>query len=455
MESSVVEPAHSQWTLLAYGGVALPLSLAGLPILTYLPAYYAQELHLSAALVGVVFLGARLWDAISNLLIGWLSDRSLSQWGRRKPWVIVGAPFLMASTWFLCNPPNGSGLAYLALWALLFYTAWAAMYIPYLSWGAELAGDYVERSRVTSFRETFTMLGNLFFAAGPLVFLADGAPLHEVLRLISLAVLLMVPLTVLYLWLGVRDRPPAQQLQTPLLEELTGVLRDRVLIRFAVATLAFAIGDGVANSLLVFFFAVGMQLPNKVFWAIFVLYVATLCAVPLMLHVAKHVEKHRLLAVGVAIQVLAYAGLAAAPPGNFPIVVMLEIVLGIANSAMLVLPTSMLADMIDHGEVASGQRRAGAYVAVYNLVLKLGMAVGVGLAFGLLAWVGYEPDAVRHGAADITHIRLLAFGLPCLLQLPVIVLYFKHPITKKIQQRLQEQIRSRTATKSLGEMSCP
>lgn len=156
-----VQTVQKSWTLLAYGGLALPLCLAGIPILNYLPAFYAKELHLSTGLVGVVFLVARLWDGVSDVLVGWFSDRSMSRWGRRKPWAIAGAPFLMVSTWFLCNPPQGAGLVYLCVWAALFYTAWTAIYIPYLSWGTELATDYVERSRVTSFRETFSMLGAL------------------------------------------------------------------------------------------------------------------------------------------------------------------------------------------------------------------------------------------------------------------------------------------------------
>jgi glycoside/pentoside/hexuronide:cation symporter, GPH family len=437
------QAAHKTQTLLAYGGPALPINLAALPILAYLPAFYAQELHLKPALVGIVFLCARLWDALSNLLVGWLSDRSMSRFGRRKPWVILGTPFLMASTWFLCHPPRGTGLAYLAVWATLFYASWAAMYVPYLSWGTELASDYAERNRVTSFREAFTMLGVLFFSAGPLVFLNDDAPLREVLYLISLTVLLTLPLTILPLAFSVRDPAPTQRMQTHLLEELTEVARDRVMRRFALATLCFATGEGIANSLLVFFFSVGLALPNKMFWAIFILYVATLCSVPLMLRLTRHVEKHRLLAAGVAVQMLVYAGAVFIPQGNFTLVAVLWIVLGMANSAMLILPTSIVADIIDHGEAVSGERRSGAYVAVFNLMFKLGMALGVGVAFGLLALIEYRPDAATHTAADALHIRLLTFGLPGLLAPLVVFLYLKHPITQKVQRQLRAQITMR------------
>jgi Na+/melibiose symporter-like transporter len=82
-------------------------------------------------------------------------------------------------------------------------------------------------------------------------------------------------------------------------------------------------------------------------------------------------------------------------------------------------------------------------VAVDNLVCKLGLALGVGLSFGLLALVGYVPGAEAYSAVDERNIRLLGFGLPCLLSIPVIVLYLKHPISKKTQAQFRERIDSR------------
>jgi Na+/melibiose symporter-like transporter len=435
--------------LLAYGGLALPLCIAGIPIVVYLPAFYAQELHFKTAFVGTVFLLARLWDGLSDVIVGWLSDRSMSRWGRRKPWAIIGTPLLMVSTWFLCNPPKSAGLAYLCVWAALFYTTWTAMYIPYLSWGTELAADYVERSRITIFRETFTMLGVLFFAAAPLVFLGANPQLHNVLFLISVTVLCTVPLTALPLGLFVSDPAPTERMETHLLEKLAALAKDRIFIRYAAARLFWFIEEGVGNSLLVFSASVGLQLPNKFYWMILILYIASLGTMPLTLRLAAHVEKHRLLATGVTIQALVYTTLLFIPRGNFTVVAALWVAVGIANTAMLSLPTSILADIIDKGELMDGERRSGAYVAIDNLVYKIGMALGVGLSFWLMALVRYDPGAVHYSAVDMRNIRLLGFGLPSLLLAPAIILYLTHPITRKVHRQLREQIDSRTASIAL------
>jgi GPH family glycoside/pentoside/hexuronide:cation symporter len=442
--------ALKRWTLLAYSSLALPLALAEIPIIVYLPAFYAKELHLSASLVGLVFLSARLWDGASDLLIGWFSDRSRSRWGRRKPWVIVATPLLTGSLWYLCNPPQGAGLLYLGVWAILFYPAWTAMKIPYISWGAELATDYVERSRVTTFRETFTMLGNLLFAAAPLMFLAADAPLHQVLFLMAFTVLCTVPLATLILSAFVRDPVPVQHTHTRLLGGLTALANDRVLIRFVIATLLIWTSEGVINSLAVFSFGVGLQLPNKLFLVILILYIATLSAVPLTLRLARHWEKPTLLAVGMAVYTAATTVLIWSPSGNFPITAGVWIIAGIGYAAITVLPTSVLADIVDHGEVAMGERRSGAYTAIYYLVVKIGLALGVGVSFGLLQLVHFDPGAAHHDATDVRNIRLLGFGLPSLLYAGALLLYLKHPITKRVQQRLRNEIDSRGVTSRLS-----
>jgi GPH family glycoside/pentoside/hexuronide:cation symporter len=452
MPSRSARNAHSQWTLFAYGCVALPWCLAGLPILTYVPAFYAQELQLSAGLVGLVFLCARLWDGIFDVLLGWLSDRSTSRYGRRKPWVVLGAPLLMAATWFLCNPPQGAGVGYLCIWAAVFYTTWSTIGIPYISWGAELATDYVERSRVTASREIFTMLGNLVFAVAPMVLLPVGAPLQDAVSLIAITVLLLLPVTVAVLATYVPDRVPTEQVRAHLLAGLTALTRDRVLVRFILLTLVIWTANGAANSLFVFALDVGLQLKSKLFVLIFVTYIAAMCTAPVTVHLTKHVEKHHLLMGALAMQALASCSLVWVPAGHFGSVIAALIGIGVAMGPWLILPGSMLADIIDHAEVANGERHPGTYVAICNLAVKIGLALGVGLAFGLLDFVGYNPSINDHGAVDVRNIRLLGFALPAMLLVAGAILLLQYPITKKLQRQLREQIDRRESDRasSLG-----
>ena len=438
------EAIHSRWSLLAYGAVALPLSLAEVPILLYLPAFYAEGLKLEPALVGLVFLFARLWDGISDLLIGWLSDRTTSRFGRRKPWVVIGAPFLIFSTWFLCNPPKDTGLTYLCVYSAIFYASFTAVKIPHLSWGTELATDYFERSRVSIFRETYNMLGQALFVLAPLVFLGENPKLDQVLFLFSITTLLLIPPTVFPLAIWVRDPVKAAHVPAPFLTELSELLRHRVLLRFLCGRFVFATEEGICNSLLVFSCSVGLGLTTReFFWMILILYVANLATMPLTMRLSRHLEKHWILAGGVGLQALAYLVATVLPPNQFQWAVALWVFVGIANTAMVAMPPSIVADIIDHGDLLSGERRSGTYVAMDNLLYKLGTALGVGVSFGLLEWIGFDPSSVHHTALDARNIRWLGFGLSCGLCIVASIVYLSHPITRKMQGELRAAIRAR------------
>jgi Na+/melibiose symporter-like transporter len=241
----------------------------------------------------------------------------------------------------------------------------------------------------------------------------------------------------------VRDPVPVRRTEVQLLKAIGGLVRDRVLVCFVVAVLMIFTGEGIINSLVVFAFSVGLQLPGKVFWVIFIVYVATLSALPITLRLSRHIEKHWLLAGGLSIKAMGYAAHLWVPLGNFPVVAALWVVVGVAHAATLVLPASILADVIDHGDVAAGERRSGAYVAIYNLAMKVGMALGVGLAFGLLAMLHYDPSAAHYSTGDARNIRWLAFTLPALLEASAIVLLLRNPITRMDQKALRQSINSR------------
>ncbi len=429
--------------LSAYGAMALPLSIAETPILLYLPAFYAQKLHLDAGLVGLVFLIARLWDGLSDLFIAWASDRTRSRFGRRKPWVVIGTPVLVVSTWFLCNPPRDAGLAYLFIWAVVFYLGFTGVKIPHISWGTELETDYVERSRVTSCRETFTMLGNVLFVAAPLILFGSNAQLDEILLLIAVTVAVTAPLSAVAAGMFLRDPLPRETSAVSLRSTLTPILTDKVLRTFLIATLFIWISSGMLNSLIVFALGVGLGLPDGLLWIILVVYIGTLCAVPAMMALARRVDKHVMLTVGLTGTCIFGVALAFVPHGDFPMVVALWAVGGFFGAANLVLPTSMLADMIDQGEIATGERRAGPYVALYNLACKLGLAFGVGIAFMLLDVIGYDPAATAYSAADVQNIRWMGFVVPFLVLVPAIALLARYPITRTVQARLRQALSDR------------
>ena len=148
-------------TLFFYGLSEMPISIASLPLLAFIPNYYVSDLGLDFAAVALVMLLARSFDAVTDPLIGFLSDRTNTKWGRRRIWMFFSIPLLMIATYKIFFPNEawewvplsldflslnlGSGGHYLLFWFLVLWFGWSMLFIPYYSWAAELSSDYNER----------------------------------------------------------------------------------------------------------------------------------------------------------------------------------------------------------------------------------------------------------------------------------------------------------------------
>ena len=147
------------WRLLAYALPAFVIALPTIPVYIHLPSLYGVQLGVGLATTGYVLLGARLFDAITDPLVGIFCDRLEFRGLRRKPWIAVGAVIAGYGLYKILNPVEGSTGAYLLIWSLVLYAGWTMVAVPYLAWGAELSADYHERTLIAGWREGFGLLG--------------------------------------------------------------------------------------------------------------------------------------------------------------------------------------------------------------------------------------------------------------------------------------------------------
>lgn len=187
--------------LAPYGGLGLPLAALGLPLTVFLPPFYAQMPGLNTGIVGVLIFAARLFDVITDPVIGNLSDRTPERFGRRRPYIALGTPILILAAWFLFVPGERAGVTYLLVWSVAAYLGWTLIYLPYTTMGAELSADYDERTRITAWREGFFVLGTMVAIMLPAAVgqLAGG----RATGLEAIAIFLIVALPIaasLFLW---------------------------------------------------------------------------------------------------------------------------------------------------------------------------------------------------------------------------------------------------------------
>lgn len=145
--------------LLAYSLPGLPIAALGLPIAVHLPNFYAVEVGLGYGAVGIIFGLARFFDVFLDPVMGVVSDGVRTPWGRRRIWMVLSIPIMVAAAVMVFMPQPGVSFAY-AIGALIFlYVGWTMLTISHLALGGELTSDYHERSRVTAAREVALLLG--------------------------------------------------------------------------------------------------------------------------------------------------------------------------------------------------------------------------------------------------------------------------------------------------------
>ena len=200
-------------SLAAYGQIALPLSIADLPLVIYLTTFYGTDLGVSLQDLAWVLLVARLSDVVIDPLIGIASDRSTGlKLGRRKAWVLLGIPLKMAGIYMVFFAAPGVGPLYLLVWLMLLYLGWTMIQIPYGAWGAEISGNYAERTRITGWRTLFAFVGIMIATLAPIITGGGaGTPqgLTPVMQGLGLWALILFPVSGLLMWLFVPDRQPA------------------------------------------------------------------------------------------------------------------------------------------------------------------------------------------------------------------------------------------------------
>jgi len=428
--------------LLSYSLPSAPTSMLMMMVIVYLAPFYAAEMGMELAAVGGIFALARIWDAISDPIVGNLSDKTRTVYGRRKPWILLGTPALMVSLYFLLQPPEGVGLSYLVVVAIAFYLSITVVQIPYLSWGAELSRDYQERIRINGYREAFTMIGILLVASIPLFFLRGKNPtVADIVEVFTYVVLILLPLAVIP---SLLFAPHGNFKETPTLnlhKAVFALRRNKPFLRLMLASLFIWIGGHIYNASSLFLMkdALGFS-PSMFLWFMVVQYIMALLFMPLVLRIGARIGKHR---------ALIWIGMAFFPvlwlynfvePANVTQVVIVYALKGMVTSAIWIMPPAMVADTVESGLLEDIGDDTALYMSIYFFIQKLAAAVGVGLALPLAASLGFDPQAP---GGDTFGIRFVATMLPTFMAIPAVFLLFRYPIDEQRHRQIREELEAR------------
>jgi Na+/melibiose symporter-like transporter len=412
----------------------------------YLPSFYALGGKLSLTVIGTAFFAARLWDAITDTLIGALSDRTSTRWGRRKPWIVIGTPFLLICTAFLFMPPkSGASGLYLAVSLFLFYLFWTMVQIPYLAWGAELRPGYTDRNRIAGTREGIGTIGVMLASGLPLVFIGEQkANLAGALQVVVLSVAILMPIAVgiATAFAGTGTLPPTQG-HFSWREVREVFVRNPLFTRFTGAQLLHATGWNIFLASMVIIVEYHLKLSGRYLSLIMLMNVTATVCMPLALRVGRRVDKHHAIAVALCGFVVFFLLMSIMPAGHYGLTALLFCFLGVCWAPTLMNANSMIPDVVDTGLFKGLRIQAGLYIALYWLIIKLAMALGVGLGLPLLERAGFKISDPSSPSAERAIITVSLY-LPILFTIPSIILFWTYPLTRRKHATLRHWL-SRSA----------
>jgi GPH family glycoside/pentoside/hexuronide:cation symporter len=407
--------------------------------------YLTDTVGLSAALAGFAVFFGKAWDAVTDPLMGYLSDRTTSRWGRRRPYIIFGAIPLLLTSWLFFTVPSFGGkpvegqLA-LTIWALvslsLLNTAYTVVNIPYASLTPELTKDFHERTSLNSYRFGFAVIGTILGAAVVLP-IVNSAPSRQAgFSLVGLVFGIVMAVTALITGVSVREKPIAQtQEQKPgFFETYLVVFKNKPYLKILFTYTLHLSAISFLSGILVYYMKYIYNNEDLTTLAMVALLFVAMVCIPISVVVSKRIGKRKTYQIAFGFIILGTMGiffLGHVLGPTFTLIMMA--IAGIGVGFAYVPPFAMLPDAIELEAIKTGLRREGAYYGVWTFMAKLGQSAATGLMGLALAVAGFIPE-VAQNPETIFVIRLLVGPIPAVVLVGAIILLQFYPIDEKIYE---------------------
>jgi GPH family glycoside/pentoside/hexuronide:cation symporter len=437
-------------TKLIYGCGDTGFSLTGTIIAAYFAIFLTDVVGISPGVAAIAIFVGRSWDYINDPLIGHISDRTRSRWGRRRPFLLFGAlPFALAFILMWYRPPIQGQIflaVYYAFAYVLFDSAATFVYMPYFALTPELTSNYDERTALTTIRMFFSILGSLIAFTIPILIIGSFQP-DNARRVLLMGVIFAaasaVPLWIVFF--GTRERPEFSKLEQPgLKESLKAAIHNRPFIFGLVIFLLTWVSIDILQTTLLYFIKYVVQREADSDLIMAVIFVTAMLVLPFWEFASRKWDKRKAYAVGIAFWAVVQIVLIALNPSVvLPVILGLCILAGVGVSAAHVLPWSILPDAIEWDEWQTGERHEGMFYSLVTLAQKVASSVAIPVILLILQFTGYVPTSAVQPPGALLGIRLAIGPIPALLLGCGIAFAILYPLDRESHQRIVQELETR------------
>ena len=438
---------------LGYGSGELGATLMWSTLAFLLLNFLTDQVGLAAALAGVALMVGKILDAVSDVYVGYLSDKTRTRWGRRRPWFFFGSVPLGLAFVLMFTNPGWQGEIPLFIWAVVAYnilcTAFTIVNIPYIAMVPELTKDFHERTNVNAYRSIFSVIGTLLGAgvALPIILIFnDKNTGYMVMAAIFGGVMIISALIPFF---STKEPPlPDKVEKRSLFSSYAVAIKNKSYLAVVIPWALNTAGITIATATLIYYFKYVFGDEKLLSVALLALLVTAMIFLPVSVAVSKKLGKRNTYIFGMLITAMALITLFFI--GHlFSVYVVYACMFfaGIGLSTHFVMPWSMLPDVVEYDYSIHGLRRDGLFYGVWNFMSKIGAALAGIVTGSILALFGYLPN-VAQTEVSMLGIRILIGPAAALFFILAGIILAFYPIDQARYESIMDRIKTMEGEKS-------
>jgi GPH family glycoside/pentoside/hexuronide:cation symporter len=414
--------------------------------------YLTDVVGLGALLAGAAVMIGKAWDAVTDPMMGFISDRTLSPLGRRRPYLLAGAIPMMLTVWLFFTAPAIASQIMLMLWAtgtlMLVNTASTVINVPYSSLTPELTNDYHERTSLNGYRFGCAVFGTLIGAAAVEPLAAALGKTAKIgwsrMGLVLGAIMMLVTFLTFF---GTKEKKHSRDdLPTEgFFATYKAVFTNKPYVILFLTYAFYITALTFLQSILAYYVEylyphtfefLGLNLTTI---AMIALLLTAMVFIPVSVFVSKKIGKRQTYQICFVVIGSACAAVAAIghllPVSGF---LLLLVYAGIGVGFGYVAPFAMIPDTVEYDAVRTGERKEGAYYGMWTFISKVGTALSVLISGFILKLGGYVANQVQGPGAKLA-IRLLIGPIPALVFIGAFILMQMYPLDEKTYKKFMGQ----------------
>ena len=445
-----------------YGGGALVI------IGFYYLHFLTDVLLITPVLAGMAFLISKVWDAVSDPLMGVISDRTRSRFGRRRPYFLAGVVLIFFSFFLLWYPVDFEKemhrFAFVICAYLIFSTVITLVMVPYNALSSELTLDYDERTKLTSYRIFFSSASSLVCAVLPLKIVEQFPDVHIGYIVMALSFGVFFGLPFLAVFFSTRERPEFQQAAKSIdvYSLFIKPFRTPTFVNVLFMYLFAFVAMDVVMAIVIYFMKYYLHRGGETENVLGTLLVFQIIALPLFVKISQKTDKKASFTMAgcFLIAVLSFSFfIAPGQPGMF--IYLFAALVGIGTGGIIIMIYSIFPDMPDIDELYTGERREGLYSGILTFSRKVSSALAIAGISTAISLAGYKQP-IKETVEGVTKIieqpqsnqfiivlRLVFVGVPILFFLLSLVNALRYRLNKSSHAELKELLKHKRA----GEQS--